>query len=476
MRLAAICVALVAIGCANPAGTDAPFVSGSRLRAIVDDGGEGATVFVGWQDTTLSLDCAFARAADGELRCLPLPHASASLTSGDIVYLDAECTMPARVATGSETPPRMFPGPAREPADACGDVRSPIFERGEPLPIEGRFLFYDYDGCQPFGAAFDATYQLFALGAEVSADTFVRASVRDEARSDRIAAHVAVADDGARQTLGLLDRREGNDCTVVSWLAPDRCVPNVVAWVVGDFADAACTMPSAYSSDFAPLSGGGGECAPAPVLAIDPYTECSPRFYALEGEVPTAYRGDPCAVSDASGHVNWLVGAELPADALPAVEIGGGSGSGRLLARASAAENGRLLVQEGDFLDGETGEPCRPGDLCDGSRRCIPTNLASVAEAERRFADAACTQALVSVWVGGCTRPSSFVRVYGALACLGEEEIHRVGERTDATTSFMRDASSACVAAAPLEADTALYAIGPVVPASTLAPVERRIE
>src|SRR5690349_13292969 len=67
-----------------PAPSGSEWTSGSRLRAQIEDGGDGAAIFVGWRDTQLGAWCNFDFHADGSLRCLPQP--------GGLFYLDAGCT------------------------------------------------------------------------------------------------------------------------------------------------------------------------------------------------------------------------------------------------------------------------------------------------------------------------------------------------------------------------------------------------
>lgn len=60
--------------------------SGARLKARVAVSDDGATQFLGWRDTEQNIDCAFMRASDGKLRCLPL-------TSGiGTLFADSQCT------------------------------------------------------------------------------------------------------------------------------------------------------------------------------------------------------------------------------------------------------------------------------------------------------------------------------------------------------------------------------------------------
>jgi hypothetical protein len=72
-------------GPAGPAGQDAA-ASGSRLKARWQFAEDGARSFVGFYDTEKSVPCAFLRAADSILRCLPAYVPTYTL------YVDQLCT------------------------------------------------------------------------------------------------------------------------------------------------------------------------------------------------------------------------------------------------------------------------------------------------------------------------------------------------------------------------------------------------
>jgi len=66
-------------------GPPAPFESGSRLRAVYQDGGDGAVMLTGWRDLELDVSCFFTKAEDDVQRCLPTQGAG-------ILFLDSGCT------------------------------------------------------------------------------------------------------------------------------------------------------------------------------------------------------------------------------------------------------------------------------------------------------------------------------------------------------------------------------------------------
>lgn len=97
-----------AVGPAGAAGKDgAPgkdsAQSGSRIVAKTLVGSDGSRQFVGWRDSTLGVDCAFATASDGRTRCLP--GAPASGWTPAIIYGDAACSVAVGIGYEGGAPP-----------------------------------------------------------------------------------------------------------------------------------------------------------------------------------------------------------------------------------------------------------------------------------------------------------------------------------------------------------------------------------
>lgn len=71
-----------------------------RLRpAFVRSGDGGGALVRGFYDTEKKVDCRFAKAADGKMRCLP------AVPKGVFFFTDGACSSPARVATPAEVGP-----------------------------------------------------------------------------------------------------------------------------------------------------------------------------------------------------------------------------------------------------------------------------------------------------------------------------------------------------------------------------------
>jgi hypothetical protein len=96
-------------GAPGPAGQDV-VVSGDRLRARWYLGQDGARQFAGWYDEKMDLECSFALAGDGVVRCLPMSDVRA-----DVYFkedLESPCSEPYgwRHQSSCESAPRYALG------------------------------------------------------------------------------------------------------------------------------------------------------------------------------------------------------------------------------------------------------------------------------------------------------------------------------------------------------------------------------
>lgn len=81
---------------------------GSRLKAKIVTGEDGSEAAIGLYDTKLGVDCAFAQAEDGKMRCLPTDLARSQImtgvfytgidTGGAEIFLDSACSRRAALA------------------------------------------------------------------------------------------------------------------------------------------------------------------------------------------------------------------------------------------------------------------------------------------------------------------------------------------------------------------------------------------
>lgn len=162
---------------AGVVGAD-PNQGGSRLKARVYVGADGSRLVSGMRDTQMNVDCTYQVAADGNTRCLPTSLAFTRLSTTSI---DAACkTTLYRAAKGCES--ETFITSLVVSETACGPARVSVFSHGSkyeagPLYIGGGAG----GGCSLADAAYldglKQQYDLYPLGAEIPATTFVATTV-----------------------------------------------------------------------------------------------------------------------------------------------------------------------------------------------------------------------------------------------------------------------------------------------------------
>jgi hypothetical protein len=371
-----------------------PWHSGSRLRARVLDGGDGAVKFLGWHDSELDVECGFRLAEDGELRCLPGGSYS-------LVYEDPECSRSAAILAPCEAVPDWVSVelPPAEPVDDCTYI--PYGARALRVAGESqsaRFHTMESGACGP--AQTVGTDVVMVSLEPADATEFVAATEREGSTSEDLAARVFEAEDGSTQVIGFRDTARQHECYADDWFSPvDRCVPapggDNVAWIANYYADAGCTDAVAYSTP---------TCGPQPEYVYGfRYGQCpATSVYAIgEAYQGPAYRYslsddscNPVEVGWRDSHLPFRYGEDI-ADQFPLVqhtEVG----AGRLrVRRASGA--GTTLTWGMTFVDHETGEACDQTFL-DGALRCGRTNAASYSD--YYFKDPNCSEPLI-VWNRG---------------------------------------------------------------------------
>jgi hypothetical protein len=142
--------------------------SGSRLKVKYMAGADGSRVpYGGLRDSMLNVDCSFLPAVDGTMRCFPIGGASASS-----FFVDQNCTqLLAYIGKGcAKTPYATASAPS---GGACTETRYRVFSVG--APFMGMTFYQLSNGiCTGSPASnLSASYDLYAVGAEVPASTFV---------------------------------------------------------------------------------------------------------------------------------------------------------------------------------------------------------------------------------------------------------------------------------------------------------------
>ena len=197
-----------------------PWTSGARLRAKVLNGGEGAQLFVEWQDTVLRLPCSFTTAIDGRLRCLPIDEDTATITTN---YADAQCTMTIALGPAPQNPyVRIRNRRCGRAEDDVGAHR--VVRWGSTLNVDVPYVLRD-GVCVPISNGPVLTWH--SIG-EVPPGQFVAATAQVQATPNGAQPQIVVAEDGARENARLIDPSSSQPCEVLAdhvLDAPDLCVP-----------------------------------------------------------------------------------------------------------------------------------------------------------------------------------------------------------------------------------------------------------
>jgi hypothetical protein len=146
--------------------------SGTRLKRRVLTASDGARASLGWYDTERKEACAFVKASDGKLRCLP--QSIATMTGP--YYSDVKCTRPlAAVAHGCAAP-----AIASEIDAACGAApKYTIYKVTGRVTSDSNVFTRQGDSCLGYNLP-NGPLDYYATGAEIAASTFVSATESDE--------------------------------------------------------------------------------------------------------------------------------------------------------------------------------------------------------------------------------------------------------------------------------------------------------
>ncbi len=479
--LGAICAALVApggLGCGAdaPSGSGSPspggtstgtgtsqapetiYRSGSRLRARILDAGEGAVRFVGWTDDKLHEACAFHRADDGKVRCVPEISQGAS-----IAYLDAACTQPVGVRKcGSQA--SFLAVKSQEEACNPDDTPYSVYRMGASVAAAPTFSKLG-NTCLPDGPAGPGV-ELLAVS-QVPAATFASALVTEETRAGGLMVRVLRGEDGSRETVAMRDADRHVDCG--AQMDPNgqlRCAPEATAIGSGSFfEDASCTVPL-----LADISSKPG--CPAPLFAASSSGDaCGDGGGAIEvgKKVSTAdvYQSAAGACSQVAFlPPDWAfyeTGAAVEASSLP--KLGEQQlGKGRVRVPVYAGTDKRLLVQGRGFIDTERDQPCVVRPFADGELRCVPEDV----ERFDLYADDACTEPLAAVpVVPGCVKPPPTVGMMGlppadpsCASVLVVDKMFELGGKWTGPTVYTKSGAQACTGLDPTQLNVDIYNVG----------------
>jgi hypothetical protein len=458
---------------ADADGGDLPsYRSGSRLRARLVEA-DGVALFVGWHDKGPNdVDCGFALADDGRMRCLPT---GSDATSFDGYFADPNCTMPIALPTspGGCTPARFVVGTVGSGTTATCDWS--VWGMGAAMPPAG--MVFQSSGGQPCTIVSPQPSTVYPLTL-IPAAQFVAATKTRRPRGSGLAMDWLQGEDGSLQASGLFDTKRNAACgpnasgpSFGDALFPGRCVPDDLAWILNIYSDPSCTVPVAWGFS-------GSVCMPAPTAVIDapgagsPWNGmgCSPPAPSLAELGPlvtsTVYNSSTmCAPTNIGNASAYAVGAPIAPDSLPAL-VPGDQGAGRIRLRMLTTEGGVPLFAT-TLFDSQLGADCAQRLVTDGTLRCVPTypSLNPV------YADPACTMTLEQT-MSGCTAPAYVFTGKCTSSCPGcgyEENVYQVGARQNVPTIYTAPAGSCTPQSAPSSSD--FYAATPVPP-SGFEPVQ----
>jgi hypothetical protein len=386
------------------AGMEEPIVlaceerSGSRLRKVVRQHGDGTSEFLRLHDTEFGAACSFAPASDGQLRCLPAAN-GAPFADGAVRFTDKACTAP--IAQLAEAADAELPTYMRElvpPAEGCAEETVPTFHvLGKQVAIAPETTIFQKVAETCTAVAAPAT-DFFAIADQLPADSFV-SGTESYSETARIGMAQIEGDDGSRacRAQGPFRDRDlgGRPCQL--GLAEDgalRCLPDDVGPTdaFGDelcaealevaLVDEACAPDAAYVSDPA-----GADC---PLL-----TRVRALGEPLEATVYSLESGVCAAI--APGPVARAIGALVSPFSFAQFTSEAGALAGDRLERVDLVSEDGLRLFRSRFVDTELETACSFRRAGDSSDRCLPLDDPQElnARAESLFSDAACTTAVV---------------------------------------------------------------------------------
>ncbi len=447
----------------EPSGP-APYSSGSRLRARLRSGGNGAVAFAGWRDSQLGQACSFRNGEDGVPRCLPDPDSRAILR-----YQDSNCTQPVIVRScGSQAQyVPVVDGPA-----GCEPASEPyaVYQVG---PVMNTQSTYALLGTSCIPKQMDPAAEL-RQALPVLPDTFVAATRVDEPQGPRMALQVLEGDDGSRETRGVRDALVGAVCTP-QWMGQNdlRCLPssNVTGGLA--FADSSCGSPILIRTDNA--------SCPLPPYGLDHSAGdgCNDLVRAVGVGAATTpgqlFQGTPqtCAPLGIvpSNWAFYVEGPSSPAATFPAI-YRQQMGNGRLRTPLDLSGEGLSILPPGAFRDSQRDLPCDVQTFSDGTARCVPVNVAKV----KFYKNGACTDPVITLSDPECGMPAPTEIILTAAPTSGTctssviEHVHAIGPAFTGGTVYRKSGTN-CSSMGASSLGMAIYDLGPEVPADTFAAV-----
>ncbi len=405
-------------------------MGGTRLKPLYANTTEGGKFFMfAFWDLELKTRCEFATAADGLIRCLPMPDLDV-LTAFD----EATCTNPLL--------------PVHE---ACGmnygikraNGRISVFKLGPPaVPAAVYSVHPDASGverCMPDKTR--PTEPFYTMGAEVPATSFVAVSYRRPhiLPNRRIHPLVHATTDGATERIGWYDSKQRYTCAIeVSGDGERRCLPGGIPMPSNRYSDASCTQ----------LLGAvnwGSDIAMAPnvqlIRAFDA-SSCPTRIniHRSERVMPTMVYSRTSAgcqgVAPTPTNAYYTIKEATPAtDWVKFTEVL--EGAGRLKQRVLTADDG-AIDRPSRPIDSMHQDQCFFAVAYDGKYRCLP-----FPNYRENFGDMTCTKRVSGAADTRC-KDTGVISFQTNRWCAPATRVASVGAAV--TTVFRKNEGGMCVA------------------------------
>jgi hypothetical protein len=440
---------------APPMARGVHYRSGARLRAMSVPIEGGPTRIAGWFDTMLGASCALMPDAAGGTSCLP--HGGANR-----YFRDAACAEPiwARPRPSCPTDAPLF-GWETAPADACGGTGALLsVRRLTPSTLDPATRLYQRtrEGCT--AATYLTNYELLEGGDPLPWSSFVRLSRREKLGGTPDHESL-VTDDGAEVPGGNFDST-GAACQLVVLDRQSYCLPTPYSHLPEGtphfFADAICTQGAVA------VIPSCAEQAPVVPSLLLQRERCSYALFRPSAPQSTLYQlaTDRSCQASTTGNPNLTLHAYKPTELISHDSLTKAKrvleGSGRFRVFVHRDDRDRAVFVEQQYRDTLLETSCRLSPLPGRGYYCPPERATTV------YADAACTQPLLSVPDDDCAEPNEAFTV-GRDAPEQCGTIARVVRRGAAFTAtgpvFTKPLQGACM---PTQVSGALYAYGADVP------------
>lgn len=361
-------------------GTTAPTpdpwagASGTRLRQQVFQTSDGNTFPNAIIDSQLGVQCVFAVAEDGQVRCLPDNHT-------DGVDLSGGGSVPYQTGNSACPPAYLVVQPPYD-SGTCSQGQSVVYKTG--AAVASVCTEWITSGSNSYCAATETENDpggtFYLIGAKVDPSQFVAATQEAAGNAGRLAVQRWHASDGTLQAFGLHDTMLGVDCAFTA--ADDsqvRCLPSSTADTFdesGNTSVPAVAGNSACAPEYVvayPPSAGNGESCQADAMVV--YTVGKEETSLCEAWAGT--NGGSCTETstlNAPGGEYFLAGPEAPPSLFLAGALADANATGRVRLQEYQALDGSR--QPAGYRDSQLGVACEFLLAEDNQIRCLPTSWA----------------------------------------------------------------------------------------------------